>query len=131
MLAPTLSSHNSFLKLILISNFMTTVEKSESLFQSFLEYSLYRYTIDTVYILSSFSFINFEKGFNSLKQLTKLSKLEVPQYILDALMPIKDDDSAVRSYGIKLAYEMCKRLLQSGIVSNCISSVTFNMKTTL
>ena len=100
---------------------MTTVEKSESLFQSFLEYSLYRYTIDTVYILSSFSFINFEKGFNSLKQLTKLSKLEVPQYILDALMPIKDDDSAVRSYGIKLAYEMCKRLLQSGIVSNCIS----------
>ena len=118
---PTLSSHNSFLKLILISNFMMTVEKSESLFQSFLEYSLYRYTIDTVYILSSFSFINFEKGFNSLKQLTKLSKLEVPQYILDALMPIKDDDSAVRSYGIKLAYEMCKRLLQSGIVSNCIS----------
>ena len=66
------------------------------------------------------SFINFEKGFNSLKQLTKLSKLEVPQYILDALMPIKDDDSAVRSYGIKLAYEMCKTLVQSGIVSNCI-----------
>ena len=124
-LAPTLSSHNSFSKLKLISNFMTTVEKSELLFQSFLEYSLYRYTIDTVYILSSFSFINFEKGFNSLKQLTKLSKLEVPQYILDALMPIKDDDSAVRSYGIKLAYEMCKTLLQSGIVSNCILSVTF------
>ena len=69
------------------------------------------------FLLSIIYFTHFEKGFNSLKQLTKLSKLEVPQYILDSLMPIKDDDAAVRSYGVKLAFEMCQKLLQSGVVS--------------
>ena len=60
------------------------------------------------------------KGFNSLKQLTKLSKLDVPQYILDALMPIKADDEAVRAYGVKQSFEMCKKLLQSGLVSEVV-----------
>ena len=54
-----------------------------------------------------------------MRQLTKLSKLEVPQYILDALIPIKDNDAAVRSYGVELAFEMCQNLLQSGVVSVC------------
>ena len=69
----------------------------------------------------------FEKGFNSLKQLTKLSKLDVPQYILDALMPIKDDDAAVRSYGVKLAFEMCQKLLQSGVVCLCVCMYLCNV----
>lgn len=70
------------------------------------------------------------KGFNSLKQLTKLSKLEVPQYILDALKPIKDDDAAVRSYGVKFAFEMCQNLLQSGVVSVAIVRWPFGEKST-
>ena len=43
----------------------------------------------------------------------KLSKLEVPQYILDDLEPIKNDDEAIREYGVKFAVNMCRELLCS------------------
>ena len=45
-----------------------------------------------------------------------LFKMEVPQYILDAIEPIKDDDEAFRKYGIKLCIDLCRELLDSGIV---------------
>jgi len=53
------------------------------------------------------------KGYASLRQLVKLSKLEVPQEIVDILEPIKNDDEAIRKYGVKLALEMCRELLKS------------------
>lgn len=53
------------------------------------------------------------QGYASLRQLVKLSKLEVPQEILDVIEPIKDNDEAIRKYGVELATEMCKELLQS------------------
>ena len=46
----------------------------------------------------------------------KLSRLEVPQEILDAINPIKDNDEAIRNYGIDQAYQMCRELLESGEV---------------
>lgn len=46
----------------------------------------------------------------------KLSKLEVPEEILRVIEPIKDNDAAIRSYGIHQAVEMCRRLLDSGQV---------------
>lgn len=46
----------------------------------------------------------------------KLSKLEVPKEITDVIEPIKDNDAAIRNYGIDLAVSMCRELLDSGAV---------------
>ena len=48
--------------------------------------------------------------------MAKLSKLEVPKEILDAIQPIKNNDQAIRKYGIFKAVEMCRDLLNSGMV---------------
>ncbi|XP_020829402.1 methylenetetrahydrofolate reductase (NADPH) isoform X2 [Phascolarctos cinereus] len=56
------------------------------------------------------------QGYHSLRQLVKLSKLEVPQEIKDVIEPIKDNDAAIRNYGIELAVAMCQELLASGLV---------------
>ncbi|XP_045155057.1 methylenetetrahydrofolate reductase isoform X3 [Echinops telfairi] len=48
-------------------------------------------------------------------QLVKLSKLEVPQKIRDVIEPIKDNDAAIRNYGIELAVNLCQELLASGL----------------
>ncbi|XP_058531193.1 methylenetetrahydrofolate reductase (NADPH) isoform X4 [Ochotona princeps] len=56
------------------------------------------------------------QGYHSLRQLVKLSKLEVPQEIKDVIEPIKDNDAAIRNYGIDLAVSLCQELLASGLV---------------
>ncbi|XP_032087921.1 methylenetetrahydrofolate reductase isoform X3 [Thamnophis elegans] len=56
------------------------------------------------------------QGYHSLRQLVKLSKLVVPQEIKDVIEPIKDNDAAIRNYGIELAVQMCRELLDSGLV---------------
>ena len=57
------------------------------------------------------------QGYSSLRQLTKLSKLSPPQWIVDAIQPIKDDDEAILNFGVKLCIEMCQKLFDSGLVS--------------
>lgn len=56
------------------------------------------------------------QGYSSLRQLVKLSKLEVPQEIKDVIERIKDNDAAIRNYGIELAVSLCQELLASGLV---------------
>ncbi|KAM9855431.1 methylenetetrahydrofolate reductase (NADPH) [Aulostomus maculatus] len=56
------------------------------------------------------------QGYQSLRQLVKLSKLEVPEEITKIIEPIKDNDAAIRNYGIQQAVEMCRVLLDSGKV---------------
>ncbi|KAJ1550557.1 hypothetical protein HK096_006254, partial [Nowakowskiella sp. JEL0078] len=51
-------------------------------------------------------------GFN---RMTTLSKTFVPKAISDKLEVIKDDDKAVKDYGVKLAVEMCTNLKKNGI----------------
>lgn len=46
----------------------------------------------------------------------KLSRLEVPQNIQDAINPIKDDDSAIQKYGVELGVKICQEVLDSGLV---------------
>ena len=58
------------------------------------------------------------QGYSSLRQLTKLSKLSPPQWILDAIQPIKDDDEAILKFGVQLSIKMCQELLDSGVVSS-------------
>ncbi|KAA8591232.1 hypothetical protein FQN60_002175 [Etheostoma spectabile] len=56
------------------------------------------------------------QGYQSLRQLVKLSKLEVPEEITRVIEPIKENDAAIRNYGIQQAVEMCRVLLDSGKV---------------
>ncbi|XP_037684437.1 methylenetetrahydrofolate reductase isoform X2 [Choloepus didactylus] len=56
------------------------------------------------------------QGYSSLRQLVKLSKLEVPLEIKGVIEPIKDNDAAIRSYGIELTVSLCQKLLASGLV---------------
>ncbi|KAK3735397.1 hypothetical protein QZH41_013389 [Actinostola sp. cb2023] len=56
------------------------------------------------------------QGYASLRHLVKLSRLEVPQSIMDALQPIKDNDEAIRKLGIQMALDMSRELLESGLV---------------
>ena len=51
------------------------------------------------------------QGYASLRHLVKLSRLEIPQWIVDAIEPIKDDDEAIRKFGAQQAIEMSQELL--------------------
>ena len=51
-----------------------------------------------------------------MRQLVKLSRLEIPNNIKEAVEKIKDDDDAIRRFGVKYAIDMCKELLASGVV---------------
>eukprot|EP00163_Fabomonas_tropica_P007578 TRINITY_DN1729_c2_g6_i2.p1 TRINITY_DN1729_c2_g6~~TRINITY_DN1729_c2_g6_i2.p1 ORF type:complete len:595 (+),score=196.83 TRINITY_DN1729_c2_g6_i2:46-1830(+) len=54
-------------------------------------------------------------SYNGFMRMTGFCKTAIPQHILDALEPIKDDDAAVKAYGIKLGIQMCKQLLEGGV----------------
>lgn len=43
------------------------------------------------------------------------SKCRIPQFWLDRLEPLKNDDVAVRDVGKELVVEMCRKILDSGI----------------
>ncbi|KAG0226223.1 hypothetical protein BGW42_003817 [Actinomortierella wolfii] len=51
-------------------------------------------------------------GFN---RMTSLCKTFVPKHIRDALEPIKEDDQAVKDYGVRLAVDMCREMYEAGI----------------
>ncbi|XP_071477155.1 methylenetetrahydrofolate reductase (NADPH)-like, partial [Diadema antillarum] len=53
------------------------------------------------------------QGYHSLRSLVKLSKLDVPQKIMDVIEPIKENDAAIRNYGVHQAVSMCKELFDS------------------
>ena len=63
----------------------------------------------------SLIFLLCSQAYQSLRHIVKLSKLEVPQDILDIINPIKDNDEAIRKYGVDSAVEMCRTILEQGI----------------
>jgi len=54
------------------------------------------------------------QSYNGFVRMTTLCKTKVPGFIFDALEPIKDDDQAVKDYGVKLAADMCQQLRDQG-----------------
>jgi methylenetetrahydrofolate reductase (NADPH) len=58
------------------------------------------------------------QSYQGFKRMTQLCKTLVPKKIQEALEPIKDDDQAVKEYGVSLAVETCKRLRDEGGISN-------------
>ncbi|XP_028406469.1 methylenetetrahydrofolate reductase-like [Dendronephthya gigantea] len=56
------------------------------------------------------------QSYDSLRHLVKLSKLDIPKEILEAIQPIKDDDLAIRTYGVDYTIKMVNELFSSGLV---------------
>ena len=50
--------------------------------------------------------------------------MEVPPFIQNVINPIKDNDAAIREFGVNLAVDMCTELLKSGKVCIDIPIVT-------
>uniref|UniRef100_A0A2P2KPK8 Methylenetetrahydrofolate reductase n=1 Tax=Rhizophora mucronata TaxID=61149 RepID=A0A2P2KPK8_RHIMU len=67
--------------------------------------------------------INNYKGF---KRMTGFCKTKIPSEITAALDPIKENEEAVRSYGVHLATEMCRKILAHGI--RTLHLYTLNME---
>jgi len=54
-------------------------------------------------------------GYAGFIRMTSTCKTFVPKAIFDELEPIKNDDEAVKNFGVKLGIQMCKELMQGGI----------------
>ncbi|KAI3636544.1 hypothetical protein MIR68_005428 [Amoeboaphelidium protococcarum] len=54
------------------------------------------------------------QNYNGFIRMTTLCKTIVPKAVYMALDKIKDDDDAVKSYGVQLAVQMCQRLQKEG-----------------
>ncbi|XP_059655884.1 probable methylenetetrahydrofolate reductase (NADH) [Cornus florida] len=67
--------------------------------------------------------INNYKGFI---RMTGFCKTKIPSEITAALEPIKDNEEAVRAYGVHLGTEMCKKIMASGIKT--LHLYTLNME---
>ncbi|KXS20211.1 methylenetetrahydrofolate reduct [Gonapodya prolifera JEL478] len=55
------------------------------------------------------------QSYNGFARMTSLCKTLVPQKIYDDLEPIKEDDAAVKEYGVQQAIEMCNYLKERGM----------------
>ena len=66
------------------------------------------------------------QNYNGLKRVISFSNNAVPQKVWDDLEPIKDDDSAVKEYGINLTVEFIKKFREAGI--NGFHIYTFNLE---
>ena len=67
--------------------------------------------------------INNYKGFI---RMTGFCKTKIPDEIMAALEPIKDNEEAVKAYGIHLGTEMCKKIMAHGIKT--VHLYTLNME---
>ncbi|KAK2710426.1 hypothetical protein QYM36_011823 [Artemia franciscana] len=54
------------------------------------------------------------QSYDSLRHIVKLSKLEVPEEIMNAVHPLKDNDEAIRNYGVQQAVDMMKEIFDKG-----------------
>ncbi|CDH54318.1 methylenetetrahydrofolate reduct [Lichtheimia corymbifera JMRC:FSU:9682] len=66
------------------------------------------------------------QNYNGLKRVISFSNNEVPQRIWDELEPIKDDDAAVKEYGINLTVEFVQKFRKAGV--NGFHIYTFNLE---
>ncbi|CAG7828543.1 unnamed protein product [Allacma fusca] len=55
------------------------------------------------------------QSYESLRHMVKLSRLEVPDEIVNVIKSLKDNDEAIRNFGIHQAVTMIRTLFQSGV----------------
>ncbi len=53
-------------------------------------------------------------NFHSMRTMVRLSGREMPQETLDRILPLEHDPAALRAEGIRIATELCERLLDGG-----------------
>lgn len=68
--------------------------------------------------------------YGGFKRMTGFCRTNVPQDVLDALERIKDDDEAVKRFGVEYGTEMCRRILRSGLVPG-LHFYTLNLEKTV
>ncbi|EXX78611.1 methylenetetrahydrofolate reductase (NAD(P)H) MET13 [Rhizophagus irregularis DAOM 197198w] len=66
------------------------------------------------------------QNYSGFNRIITLSKTIVPQFVLEELEPIKDDDAAVKEYGIRLAVDMIRKMFADGI--KCYHFYTMNLE---
>ena len=54
------------------------------------------------------------QSYDSLRHITKLSRLDVPSEITKIIAPLKGNDDAIRNFGVHMAVDMIKDLFHSG-----------------
>lgn len=65
---------------------------------------------------------------NGFIRSTTLSKTQIPQSYMEVLEPHKNDDEKVRSIGIKLVADMCRKILASGLGIRGLHFYTMNLE---
>lgn len=50
------------------------------------------------------------QSYSMLQHIAKRNAMTVPEAVLEALQPIRSDDSAVKEYGVQLCVDMCRQL---------------------
>lgn len=65
-------------------------------------------------------------GYQQIVNLMNKSGLKMPDAIMDAMEPIKDNDAAVRKFGIDQAVSMIKELYNSGVLDGGVHIYTLN-----
>lgn len=66
------------------------------------------------------------QNYNGLKRVISFNNNQVPQKIWDDLETIKDDDAAVKEYGIQLSIEFINKFIEAGIKG--VHFYTFNLE---
>ncbi|KAL2654165.1 hypothetical protein R1flu_022293 [Riccia fluitans] len=66
-------------------------------------------------------------SYNGFKRMTGFCKTKIPEELQTALEPIKDNEEAVRAFGVHYATEMCKKILAFGVKQ--LHMYTMNMET--
>lgn len=56
------------------------------------------------------------QNYLALEKISKLSKMSLPTKLLESLEPIKNNDEAVRKFGIDWAIDTCRKILKRNIV---------------
>ncbi|GMH48704.1 hypothetical protein TrRE_jg6171 [Triparma retinervis] len=54
------------------------------------------------------------QSYPSFVRMTRFCKTKVNDHVFEMLLPVKDDDEAVKTKGVELAVEMCQKLLREG-----------------
>lgn len=68
------------------------------------------------------------QNYGGFKRMIGFCKTHVPDDIAEAIEKIKDDDAAVKRFGIDLGIQMCKRILDSGLAPG-IHFYSLNLET--
>lgn len=68
------------------------------------------------------------QSWTQFKRVTNFNKTIVPQYFLDKLEPIQNDDQAVREAGTKLVADMCRKILNSDLGIRILHFYTMNLE---